>query len=221
MSDLSGNKKLFSASVIKLIQNLEMLRREGRIDELSEELAMKSESLGLVASLKASSAELGGDVLVTVEVKGTEIIGELANSLLKYLNRDPYFREEVLLEKNMLLFEKKQIVERLQESEALKNSLVQDIKEKKLTTFGFNPMDLEQKMIEYELRLEEIDSKIKKLRGFEMLGNPEIPAVPVRPRNMVNIIVGGFLFLLLGFFLSFFIEWIQENRLITESHPGS
>jgi hypothetical protein len=202
MSDLSENKKLFSASVIKLIQNLEMLRREGRIDELSEELAMKSESLGLVASLKASR-------------------GELANSLLKYLNRDPYFREEVLLEKNMLLFEKKQIVERLQESEALKNSLVQDIKEKKLTTFGFNPMDLEQKMIEYELRLEEIDSKIKKLRGFEMLGNPEIPAVPVRPRNMVNIIVGGFLFLLLGFFLSFFIEWIQENRLITESHPGS
>lgn len=93
----------------------------------------------------------------------------------------------------------------------------------KLTTMGFNPVEVSKSISDIKVNLLAIDQQILRLNngGIEIAAQPYISDKPVSPKILRNVILAGIFSLFIGIFLSLFIEYIgnvkNRNNKLSEN----
>jgi capsular polysaccharide biosynthesis protein len=84
----------------------------------------------------------------------------------------------------------------------------------KLSTIGFNTIEVNKAVIEIKMTLLKVEQEILKLNsgGIEMAMQPYVSSQRVGPKILRNIALAGIISLLLGICLAFFIEYIGNIK---------
>jgi len=79
---------------------------------------------------------------------------------------------------------------------------------------GFNPIDINKKVIEAKIELLGIEQLLSRLNkgGIEIAVQLYISNKRVSPKILLNVVAAGILSLLLGVFLAIFIEYIGNIK---------
>jgi uncharacterized protein involved in exopolysaccharide biosynthesis len=214
---LISNTIISTGEVEKLISEMDLLREEKQFNELSKRLNIRDEQIKQLVKLDARSLRDAKDLVeITVTVYDRSIIPDLRNVIVQYLNQIPYVNERIAMWKDDKLHLKAEIQAKIQEIDEFKNIVIVQIKKDKAKYIGFNPLQLDEEVINLRQRLRDLENSIKLLRGFEVTIEPEIPQDPVRPKKALNLIIAGMTSLFIGIFLSFFMEWAEKNKKTKE-----
>ncbi|MBU1355266.1 MAG: hypothetical protein KJ620_01725 [Candidatus Edwardsbacteria bacterium] len=86
---------------------------------------------------------------------------------------------------------------------------------------GFNPVELETKMIELRERYNNIKAKLALAHSYQYVDRPYVRKNPISPRPWRNFFVFGFLGLLLGIMLSMMMHFIRTVIVTGVQNPES
>ncbi len=212
-STVGKNPIMSTGEVEKLISELDILRREKQLNELSTKLNLKDEQIKKVVKIDAKIPRDAGDIVeITLDTYDQGLITDLKNGIVLYLNQNPYVNERISMWKERNLQIKAELQTKIQEMDEFKNYVIDQLRKDRVKYLGFNPLQLEEEVIELKERLMDLENAIKTIRGFDVTIEPEIPRTPIRPKKMHNVILAGIVSLLVGAFLSFIMEWLEKNK---------
>jgi len=207
------NPIISTGEVEKLISELDLLRKEKQLNELSKRLNIKDEQIKKAVKFYAKTPSDDKDLVeITLDIYDRGLIPDLRNGIIQYLNQNPYVNERITTWKDNLLQQKAEIQKKIQEIDGFKNFLISQIKNDRAKYLGFNPLQLDEEVIKLKKELRDLEDTIKLLRGFEVTIEPEIPQMPIRPKKALNIAMAGLVSLFLGISLTFLIEWIDSKK---------
>jgi hypothetical protein len=155
-------------------------------------------------------------VEITVDVRNQKIIDDLKQGIMRYLNQNPYVNERISFYKNELVQFENEIQSKINEIYVLKNAATTQIKQGRLNIVGYNPIEVENSVIDLKQRLVNLQTKINLLKGFNVVVEPIILKKPVKPRKLLNITIAGVSSVILGMFLAYFMTWFERNRKSSE-----
>ena len=138
------------------------------------------------------------------------IIPHISKSLISYLNSNRYVKRKIETEKEKLLTFIKESKNKLQEMEKTKKLIYKELREGNIKTLGFNPLDLDTKVLNIKKEIAELEIRLENLKGFEISVDPAIPEKPYKPKKKLILAVSAVSGLFLGVFLAFFLEWIEN-----------
>jgi capsular polysaccharide biosynthesis protein len=206
-----------TGEVEEVISKLDRLVKEKQISELSNKLTIDGEQLKKVVKFDTKTTVEAKDIVeITVEVYDRELIPVLKNGIIHYLNQNPYVDERITMWKNNNLRQTAEIQEKIKEIDVLKSILISQIKKDGIKYLGFNPLQLDQEVLNLKKKIRDLQDSMMLLRGFEVTIEPEIPRKPARPKKIFNIAMAGIASLFLGISLAFFIEWVESNKYRTK-----
>ena len=147
---------------------------------------------------------------VKIESYKPSIIPDISKSLVSYLNSNRYVKRKIETEKEKLLMFIKESKNKLQEMEKTKKLIYKELREGNIKTLGFNPLDLDTKILNIKKEIAELEIRLENLKGFEISVDPAIPEKPSKPKKKLILAVSAVSGLFLGVFLAFFLEWIEN-----------
>lgn len=200
--------------VERIINELDILRKERRFDELSQKLLVPSGKLvGLVSlTSKAPKSDKNDYVEVNVDVKNPELIKDLKNGILGYLNSTPYVADKISLKKEEFHDMGKEIGSRLVEIEALKNALSANLRKGGAKIIGFDPIEMEVEFLALKKSERTLRMNDKTFKGFEIVAEPIIPRSPIKPRKAMYVVFAGAASLFAGVVLAFILEMADKRK---------
>jgi uncharacterized protein involved in exopolysaccharide biosynthesis len=149
---------------------------------------------------------------VTLESYDPSTLPALADGLVHFLNQNKFVEKRLSLRKQNLVDIRNEIVAKLGKIEKLGAIVSKQIKQGRLSSIGFDPLSVETDIIKLKQRLKDLEKEIALTKGFEISIEPVIPSRPIRPRKVRSVIVAGFVSLLVGFFLAFIKEWLDQQK---------
>jgi hypothetical protein len=132
---------------------------------------------------------------------------------VQYLNQNQYLNERITLLKENNIHLKEEIESKIQGMEAFKNVILTKVKDGRNIYLGFNPLQLDEEIINLKQKVIELENLIKLLKGVEVTVEPDVPFKPIKPQTLKNVAIAGLLSLLGGIFLALFIEWFEKQKL--------
>lgn len=197
----------------KLINELQLIRKEKIFEVLSKKLNISENKVNSLVSLSAKTLPNEKNILsIVVEVHDPSLINDFKNAILKYINQNDYVNDRISLQRDNLVHLAGDIETRIKDLESVKNYIFSQIKQGGVKTLGFNPIGMDTDIINLKQRLRETTNELKLLRGFEVGVEPEIPSTPIMPKKALNITIAGIASLILGIFVVLFIEWMKINK---------
>ncbi len=151
-----------------------------------------------------------GLIKVEIEVYKPSIIPDISKSLVSYLNSNRYVKRKIETEKKKLLIFIKESKNKLQEMKKTKMLIYKELREGNIKTLGFNPLELDTKILNIQKEIAELEIRLENLKGFEISVDPAIPEKPSKPKKKLILAVSAASGLFLGVFLAFFLEWIEN-----------
>ena len=153
-------------------------------------------------------------LVVTIDAKKTDNIPIALSEVVDYLNNIDIIKSTVKQEKGLLLRKSAELSEIVKSAPDLLETYHKQFKAGKLSTIGFNPIDLDRKISEIKVELFIIEQQLLRLNnGCIMVAvQPSISNNPVSPKILLNVVAAGISSLLLGIFLAFFIEYIGNIK---------
>ncbi len=151
--------------------------------------------------------------LLEVEGKKKEILPQVINSVVDYLNDNSFVRKIIegqksLLKKQLNALEK-EIPRVEREREILKKKFLGS---KDMKVFGFNPMEIDKSVIELKAELSRLKYLLSAgVHGYEVV-YVDFPDKPVKPKRKLILSVSFVTGLFLGVFVAFFVEWLENAR---------
>ena len=152
---------------------------------------------------------------VTIDAKKIDVIPGALSEVIGYLNNMDIVKDAMMRNKETLVMQKAELSDLIKNSPDLKATYYKMIEAGKLTTTQFDPIEIEQKIINIKLDLLRIDQTIlrfNKNSGFEIALQPFISDIPVSPKILRNVILAGMISLFWGIFLALFIEYIGNVK---------
>jgi len=212
-SDTAMNPIISTGEMEKIISELDLLRKERQLNELSTRLTMNGEQIKNVVKFDAKTPRDTKDLVeITVDVYDRGLIPDLKNGIVQYLNQNPYVNERIAMWKENNLHQKAELQAKIQEIDDLKNFVIVQIKKDRAKYLGFNPLQLDGEVINLRQRLRDLENSIKLLRGFEVTVEPVIPNKPIKP-NVTRIILATLVIaLFIGVAITFFIERHEREK---------
>ncbi len=218
---VQDNSPLISPSEAdKIFIALDNLRKEKQLDELSKKLSINNETAKNIAKLSAATIRDSKDLLeITIDTysNSKEYVNVLINSIMQYLSQNQYVNDKIASLKESNLHLKGEIEARIQEIEAYKNIIFTHIKEHRAQYLGFNPLMLDEEIINLKQKLVELDIVLKFLKGFEITVGPTTSQQPVKPKIALNVLISAIISFLFGVFLALFIEWFEKHKKLNLS----
>ena len=153
-------------------------------------------------------------IIVTIDAKKIDDIPKALSEVLDYLNNMDIIKTTVSQEKAKLLVQSSELSDLIKSSPDLLATYRKLFEAGKLTTMGFNPVDIGKSIMKLKTELVEIDQKILRFDngGIEIAAKPYISDQPISPKILRNVILAGMMSLFVGIFLSLFIEYIGNVR---------
>ncbi|AEH45026.1 lipopolysaccharide biosynthesis protein [Thermodesulfatator indicus DSM 15286] len=210
MTDSSGSVDSSIPFLLKKkIDTLNSLLKERRLAELSHKLKVKEDIINQVVNLEANIPRNNKNlVLLTVETKDPNIIPEITNKILAYLNNTEFIKDKIETEKEKLLKEIASIKKNIDILKNLQKKVLQNPTQYK----DVNPYDIAKTIVELESNLIESQTRLARLKGVELAITPVIPQKPYKPKAKLILAVALVSGLFLGIFLAFFAEWLENAK---------
>ena len=197
----------------EIIENLNALIKEKRYQELSQKLNISTEEAKEIVKLQPQTIRKSEDLLkIVIRVHDKELLKNLPQHILNYINENKYLKEKMKLWKGTLTNQEKTIESRLMNIEKFKNYVLSEIEKGKLKILGFNPLDLEGYILSLKQQLQTIKAEKKLLTGAEAISLDPIPKKPSKPKKALILSVATITGLFLGIFLTFLVEWWNKAR---------
>lgn len=163
-----------------------------------------------IASIKAEN-KLNKGLKITIESYRPKEIEYIASGLINYLNSQPSIKFIIGSQKNLLELQKKFLNESLQDQIKLKNTITSEITKGRVNIIGFNPLDLDQSIVNTKVEIQKINREISIL-GVKVSNKLLIPSKPSKPKKLLILAVSFLSSLFLGIFFAFFAEWVSANK---------
>ncbi len=197
--------------VKKHIEKLEVLKGEQRVEELADILKVP---VSLIENtVKISTREIRGVQVVLevdLEVYDPKIIPPMASAIVSYLNSEPYIKERLEKERELVLNkirETRSTIKTLIQAKKTINRFIKQGKE-----LYFNPTEIDEIIKKYKDEEISLKYKLSLLKGIEISVDPVVPKEPYKPKVKLITTVAFLSSLFLGIFLALCSEWLSESR---------
>jgi hypothetical protein len=148
-------------------------------------------------------------IVVTIDTKTMDDIPKILSEIIDYLNNIDIIKSTTSREKAILLRQSAELSDIIKSTPDLLATYHKLFMAGKLSTIGFNPIDINKKIVETKTELLLVEQQLSRLNngGIEIVAQPYISKDPVRPKTLSNVIFAGIFSLLLGVFLAIFIGY--------------
>jgi capsular polysaccharide biosynthesis protein len=153
-------------------------------------------------------------IIVTIDAKKIDDIPKALLEAMEYLNNMDIIKSETKREKDILLKKSAELSDIIKSSQDLLPTYHRLFRAGKIFTIGFNPIDVNKKIIDIKIELLTVKQQLSRLNngGIEIAAQPYISNHPVNPKRLLNVVIAGICSLLLGIFLVVFIEYIGNIK---------
>lgn len=153
-------------------------------------------------------------IAVTIDAKKIDDIPRALSEVLVYLNNIDIIKSTISRDKEKLIMQSAELSDLLKSSPDLLATYRKLFEAGKLTTMGFNPVEVSKSISDIKVNLLAIDQQILRLNngGIEIAAQPYISKNPISPKIQRNVILAGVISLLLGIFLAVLIEYIGNVK---------
>jgi capsular polysaccharide biosynthesis protein len=186
----------------------------GSVDK-GKRLKIVPKSYSNVKNIKLDALKNSKDkIRVTIDAKKIDDIPGALSEVVGYLNNMDIIKTTVSREKSKLIMQSSELSDLIKSSPDLLATYRKLFEAGKLSTMGFNPVDVGKRIIDIKAELLDIDQKISRLNdgGIEIAAQPYISDKPVSPKILRNVTLAGIISLFVGIFLALFIEYISNVK---------
>ena len=204
-----------------LITTLQRLIDESNYSSLKEKLEIQTDQVSKIKSIEAIELRDGSSakdlekipatmIKIDVQVYNTEILPQLENGIINHLEKNPYVKKRVAIQKANLQTLQERIRSELDQLDQLKASLYQDIvnQSKQTNITVIDPANVFKELIElYETELE-TRSQLELINNIQVIESFTSFKRSIKPNKIWSTLVGG----LSGFFIVSLILFLSEGR---------
>lgn len=208
----------------EVVTSREIIEFLGRVDR-EKRVQILPKTYFYVTDVKITALKNSNDkVIVTIDCKKLNDILPAISEVQNYLNNIEIVKINTKQKKDILLQQSAELSELIKSSPDLLVSYYKLFKAGKLSTVGFNPIEVNKAIIDAKLELLSVEQQLIKLNsgGLEMAMQPYISSKPVSPKISRITTLAGIAGLLLGILLAYLMEYIGEmktRRIKNDSMP--
>ncbi len=199
----------------KIIEALNKKLKESGYSKLPAEIR-ESFKKAEVKNVDAESLGRRGNrdvFILNVEGLNKDDLSEALLSVLNFLNNNSYVKnminEQKTLIKKQIGILKRELPKVEKELSSIKKELLTS---KKIKIVGFNPLDLDKKLIDLKTELMNLNYTLNSgIHGYEVIYS-SLSDNPVKPKRKLILAVSFVSGLFLGIFVAFFVEWLENAR---------
>ena len=153
-------------------------------------------------------------IIVTIDAKKIDDIPRALSEVVDYLNNMDIIKSKISRSKAIALKQSEELADLIKSSPDLLSTSDKLFKAGKLSTMGFNPIDINKKIIDAKLELLGIEQQLSRLNkgGIEIAVQLYISGKRVGPKILRNVIAAGIFSILLGVFLAVLIEYFGNIK---------
>jgi capsular polysaccharide biosynthesis protein len=202
---------IINSEVIKAKEITDLI---GKIDD-EKQLRMVSKSEPNINKIKFDAIkDSKNKIIVTIDARKIDDIPKALSEVVGYLNNVDIIKSQVSRDKAILLKQSAELSDLIKSSPDLLATYHKLFKAGKLSTVGFNPIEVNKRISEIKVELLGIEQLLSRLNngGIEIAAQPYVSNRPVSPKILRNVVASGILSLLLGVFLAVFIEYIGNIK---------
>jgi capsular polysaccharide biosynthesis protein len=186
----------------------------GKIDR-EKQLSLVPKSYPNLTNIKLNAIkDSKNKIIVTIDARKIDDIPRALLEVVAYLNNIDIIKSQVSRDKAILLKQLAELSDLIKSSPDLLATYNKLFSAGKLTTVGFNPVEVNKKIIDIKVDLLAVEHQLSRLNngGVEIATQPYISNKPISPKRLLNIVAAGIFSLVLGVFLAIFIEYIGNIK---------
>jgi len=210
-----GEALLYVNLAPEVISTKEITDSIGSIDN-AKRLKMAPKSGSSVRTVKLNDMKISKNkIAVTIDAKKIDVIPGALSEVINYLNNLDIIKDSVSRQKEILIKQKSELSDLIKSSHDLLATYRKLFEAGKLTTMGFNPVEVSKSIGDIKVNLLAIDQRLLRLNkngGFEIAVQPYVSDKPVSPKILRNVILAGVISIFAGIFLALFIEYIGNVK---------
>ena len=203
---------IINSEIIKAKEITDLI---GRIDN-EKQLRIVPKSYPSVKHIMFNAIKDSKDkIIVTIDARKIDDIPRALSEVVAYLNNIDIIKSQVSRDKAILLKQLAELSDLIKSSPDLLATYHKLFRAGKLSTMGFNPVEVNKKIIDIKVELLAIEQELARLNngGVEIATQPYISNKPISsPKSLLNIVAAGIFSLVLGVFLAIFIEYIGKIK---------
>jgi hypothetical protein len=159
-------------------------------------------------------------LVVTIDAKKVDDIPRALSEVVDYLNNIDIIKSTVSREKAILLKQSAELSDLIKSAPDLLVTYHKLFRAGKLSTMGFNPIDINKKIGEIKVELLAVEQQLLRLNngGIDIVAQPYISSNRVSPKILLNVVVAGIISLLLGVLFAFLKESREKIKTINNDN---
>lgn len=207
IADSEANTPLISISEVKLlIENLEQSLKQRNFEKFDGGVNRQVIDLKI---FNIESSENSFKLVVQTKTNSRMAV-EASNKTVSYLQDNDFVKSKINKEKKILTNKLSKTKTTLEKAIKIKNDSIALLESR--NPVGFNPVDLQVEINSLENQIIDLEEELESLKGFEFINKPYASSKPVKPKPLLSTILGFFVSLFFGIFVTFFIEWLDKNK---------
>lgn len=153
-------------------------------------------------------------IVVTIDAKEIDDIPRSLSEIIEYLKSIDIVKSQVSRDKAIFLRQSAELSDLIKSSPDLLATYHKLFRAGKLSTMGFNPVEVSKRISDIKVELLGIEQMLSRLNngGIEIAAQPYTSNRPVSPKILLNVVIAGIFSLLLGVFLAVFVEYIGNIK---------
>jgi len=214
MPDIYRGKAVLFVIPAEEITAKEITDLIGKVDR-EKRLSIMPKSYPNVTDIKFNTIkDSNNKIIVTIDAKKMDDIPRALSEVVDYFNNMDIIKSKVSRSKAIALKQSVELSDLIKSSPDLLSTSNKLFKAGKLSTMGFNPIEISKKIVETKIELLAVEQQLSRLNkgGIEIAVQLYISNKRVSPKILKNVILAGMLSFLLGIFLAFFIEFIGNIK---------
>ncbi|MFN4197281.1 MAG: Wzz/FepE/Etk N-terminal domain-containing protein [Caldimicrobium sp.] len=173
-----------------------------------EEIIPKTHRLVSKVNLKALSDD---KLLVSIEIKNPKDLDSVVSELKSRIEENLFLKRYVEDRRQQLIKQLEELDKAISYAKEDKKLYINLIKQGKTSIISFNPIDLDEKIINLELKRIVLNQELDQLRSIE-IADQYTTNKPIKPKLILNVVLGGLLGIFLGVFLAILLESLEKRR---------
>lgn len=198
----------------EIVTSKEIVDLLGKVDR-EKRVSILPKTYPSVTDLKIEALKNSNNkIMVTINSKKVNNIPIAMSEVQNYLNNIDIVKINTQQNREILLQQSAELSELIKSAPDLLATYHRLFKAGKLSTMGFNPIEINKAVSDIKLVLLKVDQEILKLNsgGIEMSMQPYVSSRPVGPKILRNIALAGILSLFLGICLAFLMEYLGNTK---------
>lgn len=198
-----------------IIALVESITKQNK-DFYTTKLKMTNDEIKGLKKITINEVKGGKNIRIILELINPKLADSVFQKILSYINNSDYYIK--IIEQNRQILNKEKLLyeNNIKIYKTIINKFTIDNQSTKENFLGFDPV---QSLIESERKLYLIDEKLKYFDTFYKISYAKetiIPDKPSKPKPILVLTVSIISGLMLGTFISFFKEWIDNRSSIKE-----